>query len=81
MGVKRGYLFPDMTAEWVNEGDAQSLLFFFHLAGFTVIAHNTIQHVLGKEEEIYTGSVISLTDSVLCVTGQLQWPFGGPCLH
>lgn len=77
MGVKRGYQFPDMTAEWVNEGDAQSLLFFFHLAGFTVIAYNTIQHILGKEEEIYTRSVISFTDFVLCVTGQLQ----RPCLH
>lgn len=38
MGVKRDYLFPGMAEEWVNEGDVQSLFFFFHVASFIVIA-------------------------------------------
>jgi len=31
MGVEGGYLFPGMAEEWVNEGDAQLLLLFFHV--------------------------------------------------
>lgn len=29
MGMKRGYLFPGVAEDWVNEGDAQLLFSLF----------------------------------------------------